>query len=313
MLLFTNNRIILNIFGVKFKFLRKTSKKEREQFSSFYNSFKTPEDIPKAEGSLRLFQEACLQLLIEFRKFCVENNLNFWLDFGTLLGAARHKGYIPWDDDIDVSMMRDDYEKLIKLFEDTPQNYPDLSIVTCFNGKNRCFIKLKSNICKNVFIDIFPYDYYYEPLDKKGKKRLSKLVSIINTFNKISFSQDLKQVKLKLKKQTHNIILKRHNIDLSKKPAIYMAIDFPHGHKNKVYDYDTIFPLKEINFENEQFLAPNNYKKVLTDLFGNYLNIPKNVYPRHIACNAISNTEILMLKKYINRGDNNEFRENVQY
>ena len=84
--------------------------------------------IPKAEGTLRLVQEAEAGFLDLFQKFCEENNLRYWIDFGTLLGAIRHKGFIPWDDDIDIAMPRDDYERLISDFKDGFPNYPDFEM-----------------------------------------------------------------------------------------------------------------------------------------------------------------------------------------
>ena len=65
----------------------------------------TPEEIKKIQ----------LDLLIQFAEFCKKNNLYYCLAYGTLLGAIRHKGFIPWDDDIDVIMPRPDYEKFCKL------------------------------------------------------------------------------------------------------------------------------------------------------------------------------------------------------
>jgi lipopolysaccharide cholinephosphotransferase len=66
-----------------------------------------------------------LDILLKIHEFCVENNINYSLSCGTLLGAIRHKGYIPWDDDIDIQLLRDDYNKLMKEF---PQVYKDVSL-----------------------------------------------------------------------------------------------------------------------------------------------------------------------------------------
>ena len=60
-----------------------------------------------------------------------------------------------------------------------------------------------------------------------------------------------------------------------------MGVDFPHSWKNKVYDWDCIFPLKKIQFEDKEFFAPNNPDSVLKSIYGNYMSIPKNSYPRH--------------------------------
>ena len=62
-------------------------------------------------------RETQISILDYFASICQKYNLTYWLHFGTLLGAVRHKGYIPWDDDIDVAMLREDYEKLIKVLK----------------------------------------------------------------------------------------------------------------------------------------------------------------------------------------------------
>ena len=62
---------------------------------------------------------ACqLEILEKFKQVCDKHGLTFWLESGTLIGAVRHKGYIPWDDDIDVCMMREDYDKLVKIAQE---------------------------------------------------------------------------------------------------------------------------------------------------------------------------------------------------
>lgn len=119
-------------------------------------------------------QKVMLEILQEIHKICVENNLTYWLEAGTLLGAVRHKGFIPWDDDSDVSMPRADYEKFLKIAQeklpedmflqtqDTDKEYPlswakirkngTLLVETGETGNEKYH--------HGIFVDIFPYDYY---------------------------------------------------------------------------------------------------------------------------------------------------------
>ena len=109
-----------------------------------------------------------LEILIFFDKYCKENHLHYFLAGGTLLGAIRHKGFIPWDDDIDVCMPRNDYERFVNSFAEV---HPSFSIRTKMRGDfDAPFTKLvnkniildlkytNSNTDKNLWIDIFPVD-----------------------------------------------------------------------------------------------------------------------------------------------------------
>ena len=127
-----------------------------------------------------------IDLIEELKRVCKKYNLIFCADSGTLLGAVRHKGFIPWDDDIDVAMPREDYEKLLQIannefkhpyffdsFEtsNVPQSFAKLR-----NSKTTAIENIESDRNQGIFIDIFPVDHLIE--DKKLLERQRKIISL---------------------------------------------------------------------------------------------------------------------------------------
>ena len=296
-------RVSLNILGIKIKFLTPESKKQRDLYSHKFEQYEFPAEVPAADGNLRLIQLASANLLGLFDRFCKKYELQYWMDFGTLLGAVRHKGFIPWDDDIDLGMTRNDYEKLFELKEQGVFESEKIEMTTSFNNRNKCFIKIRLKECQNLFVDIFPYDFYNGKADGEEKKILSAKIQNFVKHKFFRYFQSENSIRKFFKEYTGRNLLNGGMVDLSKEPAIFMGIDFPHRWANKVYDWETIFPLKKIIFEGNEFFAPNSPEKVLKSIYGDYLSWPKKTYPRHSKYSYLDDTEKKLLENIINSSE----------
>ena len=133
-----------------------------------------------------------VEILDEFNRICNKHNLQYFLSYGTLLGAVRHQGFIPWDDDLDVSMPREDYEKFIEIAEDelNKEYYIDNKNTndkyylnfTKLRKKNTVFeqdFQVNYDGPKGIWVDIFPID--------EIKKENSKLLFIQNKLDSTIF------------------------------------------------------------------------------------------------------------------------------
>ena len=295
---FNSTRVVIYILGIRIRFVKP---KYKNKVNEVKKKFASITEIPKATGLLRKFQIASLKFLLQIDEICKENNIQYWLDHGNLLGAIRHNGFIPWDDDSDIAMLREDYEKFIQLFKENPNKYPNIYLYFDNNGKNKCFIKIKTKEFEGIAIDVFPYDFYYKKINDEEKIELSNKIRNIQKkgFNRLLFPVLIlsKQKMRKLFAEKTKAIINMNNIsDRDAKPAIFAAIDYPQRDRNLVYDYETIFPLKQVDFEGFKIFAPNNFDKYLTQKYGDYMQVPNDCYPRHI---FYGSTNIEKLDRFI--------------
>lgn len=286
------------------------------KWNCWVNKFKTPyleykkqgldiQKLPPAEGQIRDIQLANLELLKELDYVCKENNLKYWLDGGTLLGAVRHKGFIPWDDDIDTAMLRDDYEKVIEAFKKSSRN-PD--IFASFHRNNLesslYFIKIKHKKCPHLFVDIFPFDTYGEKLSDEEQINTSKYIKEkCNNIKQHCFFNIIENdvLKMLLNNLQKEILKTNTNIEHS---DFVWGVDFNHSWKNWFTRYDVVFPLKTIEFENTQFPCINNPDAYLKRLYGNYMGYPNKIGFGHSLYAKLDKTEKATIAKLTKKGKN---------
>lgn len=211
--------------------------------------YKKIEDIvdirEKGETRLRKNQYVMTRLLLVFDFICKKYKIPYWLDYGTLLGAVRHKGFIPWDGDIDISMLHSDYKRLEKIILDNKDDIHDI---------------LKRN---NI-------NFQNDDTDKKwGKIRLSDIVAKLRDSKSC---YDKNNVKNKL------MLYDGFQVDIFVCKKKDNKVRYLVGEKIANYidiEYNDIFPLKKIVFENHKLPVMNNYKKILKKTYGDYMKYPR--------------------------------------
>ena len=255
---------LLKLFGVKIKFPKREFAKKKKE-SPYYYYKKNNIDIttiPPATGQIRDIQLANLALLKELDYVCKQNGLKYWLDFGTLLGAVRHKGFIPWDDDIDVSMLREDYNKIIDAFNTSSRN-PDIYAEEVLLPKSQVLIKIKHKKCPHLFVDIFPYDFSNKKQDTNGRKVSTEgLIRIRKTISDNKNLKTIDDIKTMSKRMFENIVQDKY-VEHS---DIQCGLEYIFTEIVGVHSYDTIFPLKPIEFEGVELMGINKPEEYFAEL-----------------------------------------------
>lgn len=235
--------------------------------------------------------------------FLNKNNLNYFLVGGSLLGAIRHKGFIPWDDDIDIGMRRDDYEKLIEICRENDGYISENLQFIAVDLGNSIYpyakiidksIKIKSEngLDDYLWLDIFPFDFLPESNLKatilyKREYFLKKILYIKNMDWEFLKKASKNYIKYFLKKIMYEIFLKRlddkyignrmnkiaKKINKKYKDSEYSGcIVWGYGKKEKIFTGD--LEIIKVDFEGMELKAMKGYNHYLTNLYGDYMKLP---------------------------------------
>lgn len=244
-------------------------------------------------------KQKCYKILLEIDRVCNLAGLKYYIYAGTLLGAVRHKGFIPWDDDIDVVMMREDYEKfpmackyyldnvhfeLQTIYTDPLATNPWMKL----HDKNTAFISgiKRDGAMEGINVDIFPIDNapdnikeieiraryfdmmnfiyqwrfaYHNPEASLKMRAYQMLISLIPPFNEVEFKK-----KYDHKIREYNNRMTKNVVYFSNRKYLKKVID------RKVFEGTAMLP-----FEGSMFPAPIGWDKVLEGLYGtNYMELP---------------------------------------
>ncbi len=246
---------------------------------------------------MNALQEKQLNILKYFIKVCEKHNLQYFLVGGSTLGAIRHKGFIPWDDDIDVLMPREDYNRFLELYRDNGRYKLfafEKDIAAKFPYAKICDMTTRKDetgyVCEiplGVDIDIFPLDYWDDDLEKAkreakkikgymyhlGLSRLSKPKSV-NPFKRFAKGLLMRWCRLHGSEYYVRKILKEAVKD-EQNGSRYMGTKTwcVYGERN-IIPAEAFADRIEIEFEGEKFFAPVGYDAYLTCLYGDYLPEP---------------------------------------
>ena len=242
------------------------------------------------QRNLKACQSIQLEILKTVTAICDKHNFTYWLDGGTLLGAIRHGGFIPWDDDIDIIMPMADYKKFLEiaqrefpdnLFLQTPENEPTMPFLfSKVRRTDSLYVEFSDDFTqpynKGIYIDIFPFDDYPTrilPLTRKVADYWAKSTGILRYKKPLGWRSCAEFLFFSITKFAMSMLWKLILAMGGKGEYIgcYPVNTNRHGYMHRI---KTVYPLKEILFEGVPFACPNDTDAYLKEYYNDYMQIP---------------------------------------
>lgn len=247
--------------------------------------------LPKAEGELRLIQRMNLSILALLREACSELGVPFYLVFGTMLGAVRHHGFIPWDDDVDIAMLRGDYLKLEKALK----NHPSLCVHRYYSIMNEKFVKVKFRDSDTFFLDLFILDAFeadentFLPRYQNLKAVHAEYSAAIREYLQRKDAERADYAVPKLDEHLDSRMQEKYEqlcdaVDYYGKGNYFcFGIDNPAFIRNSGYVYhrDELFPAVAVTYEGQTYETFACWDAWLRNAYGDYWSFPRNLMTGH--------------------------------
>ena len=239
-----------------------------------------------------------LEMLVEIDAFCRAHNIKYMLAFGTLLGAIRHKGYIPWDDDVDISMPLEDMLRFKKEFKSDKLKYCDADTEKYYEWTfSRIAKKSTYNktglICKTygINIDLYPTIEVSSSSDRTNSiikslmatcKRCRRLVKFRRRIIKLLPIKSLCGFRKAIRNQRDVLW---GSLECKGGGAFHCDAGPIEQFEAHTFDFNPFEEMIEVDFEGHKFMAPAKYHQYLTTRYGDYMKLPPEDqrHPYHVA------------------------------
>ncbi len=249
--------------------------------------------------NIKDIQKGFLDIVLEVDRVCKEHSINYVLTYGTLLGAVRHSGFIPWDDDVDIAMLREDYDRFInasrtnmnpEYFLQTPETDKNYRMNRVRVRKNNTLYvqdrKKDIDIHHGLFITIFPYDKVVDTflvgqlqpklivLSRELKKIIKK---IFNPYigRESRMGRALEHWMALHRRFEYKVATMFNGSDLEyAAPILFRPGTIHRSWRFELIKVDDFYDADELVFEGHSLPAPKSYHDILTNLYGDYEKLP---------------------------------------